>query len=385
MINSGSLEEIPVMHDVFTVADVLVSHAVENYGEDVDLIAYYGSQARGEARKDSDLDIFYTPAEGKNPPLGRTFLLDGVLYDFWAIRWETLEGFATGRLRGWSFAPALVREAKTLYVRSPAQASRLAELKQRSYDLEKRDSRPEMVNRSLKAFTRVTHRLGMLRVACGDGEPADVRFAAWHLIEGVWECLALVNQVTFPSGFGGALSGNGTEALTDRPKKLREHISVLANSSDVNAVLRAADELVRETHLVIRNREDPIPAEGTIREAFGEAYPEMKDMIRKLLSACDKGDRVTAGLEAYHLQSDVTKILSQTRDRPSWGDFALYTEAASAYREAGLPDLMMLSSGPLDRLADGARLFDERLRTWLRKHSADLCEFRTIEELKRSL
>jgi hypothetical protein len=153
----------------------------------------------------------------------------------------------------------------------------------------------------------------------------------------------------------------------------------------VNEVLRAAYELVRETRIVLRDREDLLPAEGTIREAFGEAYPEMKDMIRKLLSACDKGDRITASLEAYHLQSDVTMILSQTRKRPSWGDFALFTEAASAYREAGLPDLMMLSSGPLDRLADGARLFDERLRTWLRKHSADLCEFRTVEELKRSL
>ena len=41
-----------------------VSHAVEKYGQDVDLIAYYGSRSRDDARENSDLNIFYTPADG---------------------------------------------------------------------------------------------------------------------------------------------------------------------------------------------------------------------------------------------------------------------------------------------------------------------------------
>lgn len=57
-----------IMSDVFTVAKLLVDHTVKNYGQEVDVIGYYGSHARDEARDDSDLDIFYIPADGRNPP-----------------------------------------------------------------------------------------------------------------------------------------------------------------------------------------------------------------------------------------------------------------------------------------------------------------------------
>jgi hypothetical protein len=371
------------MPDVFAVAEVLVAHAVENYGADVDLIAYYGSHARGDARKDSDLDLFYTPVEGKDPPIGRTFVLDGVLFDFWAIRWETLEAFATGKSRGGAFAPAVVRLAKTLYVRSPAQAARLAELKQRSLELEKAENRPQMVQRSLDAFGRVAMHLGVLRLAAAESGLSDVRYAGWNLIQSGLECLALANQAPFTRGLPKCLSD--LAALTHRPQKIEEMIAVISTSPDPDQVLRAADELVLATRRVLRDCEEPLPASATVGDRFRQAYPELKDMIGGLLSACEDGNCVAASFGAYCVQFEITRMLSQTRDGPRCGDFSLYGESASAYHEAGLPDLMELSSGPLDVLADNVRALDKRLREWLRERSVDLCEFRTIDELRRSL
>ncbi len=39
------------MIDVFAVAEVLSTHALENYPDEIDLIGYYGSHARGDARR----------------------------------------------------------------------------------------------------------------------------------------------------------------------------------------------------------------------------------------------------------------------------------------------------------------------------------------------
>jgi len=370
------------MVDVFEVADLLVSHAVAHYGDDIDLIAYYGSQARGDAGPGSDLDLFYTPAEGKNPPIGRTFLLDGLLFDFWALRWETLEGFATGKTRGWAFAPALVRQATPLYVRSPEQADRLAALQQQSRALEALEHRSVLMERAQESFSHVLEQLGSLRLAT-QGSRADVSSASWKLLRSVWECLALLNQVTFERGFHRALAE--TERFEQRPPELNELLNTISSSPNVNHVLRAADELVIGVFHTLQDSETARPARASIHERFAEVYPEMKDIVRKLLTACESGDRVAASLEAYSLQDHITSMLADTQEGVARGRFAPYGERAAAYVRAGFPDLMALSSGPLDALADAARGFDRLLRSWLGDHGVDLCEFATLDELRDAL
>jgi hypothetical protein len=76
-------------------------------------------------------------------------------------------------------------------------------------------------------------------------------------------------------------------------------------------------------------------------------------------------------------------MLSALRAGAGHGEFNLYSELASSYREIGLPDLMRF--GDLSGLARQVGAFDAQIRQWLREQSVDLCEFATLEEFRRSL
>ncbi len=382
------------MLDVFKVADLLVSRSIATHGDEIDLIAYYGSHAQGVARAGSDLDIFYVPAEGKDPPIGRTVLIEGLLFDFWAIRWETLEGFATGRIRGWSFAPAIVHHAKPLYVRSEAQRARLDALKQKVLNLQSPEARPAMIQRALDAFSQVLVHLGNLRLAMAEGgdlaagdlaagDFADVRHAGWKTVLSAWECLCLANQTFCDQGWGKLLEQ--IPRLRARPDNLEALIVTISTSGEPALIAGAAEELALGTRQVLRDLQKTLAAERTARDVFGGAYPEIHDGIGKVLAACAGQRPVAASATAWFAQFDLSLMLNSLQSGANGWDFNLYSEIAPLYRERGFPDLMQASTGELPALAEQARLLDARLRAWLRAQSIDLGEYATLAEFARAL
>jgi hypothetical protein len=130
------------------VAEVLAAHVRERYANDVDLVAYYGSWAWGTATAESDVDIFYVPADGRDPPLAHSLLVGGRLVDSWPLPWPKLRGFADGTARGWAFAPAVVAYARPVYARSDEAVDHLNRLKALVIELQQAAAAPLMHRRA---------------------------------------------------------------------------------------------------------------------------------------------------------------------------------------------------------------------------------------------
>lgn len=369
--------------DVFEAADLLVSQAIEHHGDEIDIIAYYGSYAQGVARKGSDLDIFYIPADGKNPPVGHTVLISGLLFDFWAIPWSTMEAFASGQARGWSLAPAIVHHARVLYSRSDEQATRFATLKQQVLDLQTPEARPQMLQRAGQAFERVLVHLGSLRLAAASDDFSDVRNAGWHVILSAWECLALANQTLFDRGWGHIIEQ--IPRLRSKPEMLEEQVVLISTSDDPQQIVSAAEGLALGTRQILRKLLAEPPAQRTAAEVFDNSYPEIKEGIGKVIMACKRQKAAAASAAAWSIQSELSMMLNSLHSNARVSDADLYSEFASLYRRLDFPDLMQTSCTDLPRLADQARLLDQQLRQWLQEQSVKLCEFETLDEFERSL
>ena len=111
----------------------------------------------------------------------------------------------------------------------------------------------------------------------------------------------------------------------------------------------------------------------------------MRDLLRKLLAICERGDQVAASAEAWSLQSELTLMLNRTAEGIGHSDFNLCCELDSRYHELGFPDLLKFASGDLGELSEQARLFEDKLRQYLTDQSVDLGEISTLDELEQSL
>jgi len=141
------------MPDVFKIAEILVSHAVRAHKDEVAIIAYCGSYAKGTASPTSDLDVYYIPDEGKAKSLSSQFIIDGLPYDFWAVPWKFAEDIANARSRRpWAVAASLIADTKVLYHRSQEDLDRFNALKARIKELTRPESRKIMVERKTHFF-----------------------------------------------------------------------------------------------------------------------------------------------------------------------------------------------------------------------------------------
>jgi predicted nucleotidyltransferase len=370
--------------DVFRVAAILVEHVRRSYAEDVALVAYYGSRARGTARDDSDLDIFFVPSGpgARSPACG--FVLDGIPFDFWPVSWQLLEDIAEGRgTRPWAVAASLLADARVLHSRSPAEAERFTALQERVAALTTPDHRAEAVDRADDAYAAMLRHLGEVRLAIVRDDTAGMRWAAWHLVNAAFNCLALVNQRWFTEGWGASQAQ--ALALPTRPDDLEELVEVLTTSPHPDAVTAAAEHLADAVGRIIQGARAASSGATDPRVVFANAYAEIHEHCLKVAAACARGDRPAAAAAAFQIHNEVAAMVQAPRGaRP--GNADLMGDTTASYRAVGFPDLADAAmAGDLESLAARARDLDDAIRSWLEQRRVTVNVFADEADLMRFL
>lgn len=373
------------MPDVFEIAAVLQDHALRGHRDDIAIIAYSGSHAKGTASPTSDLDIFYLPDEGKAETLSSQFVLDGLPYDFWPMPWRFAEDIANARgSRPWAVAASLIADARILYHRSAADLQRFTGLQNHIAYLLTPAARKFMVERALDEFKEPLFQLAQMRFATKAGDWPGLRWASRRFANGAVNCLALVNQTFFSKGWGTNLAE--ILALPQRPAALAQLLDQVLYAPQAAQVLSAADQLAHEVRAILRTALHAIAEETDAQAVLKDYYPGVFEYKNKVLAACARGDAAAADFAAFQLQQELSMLMNQAV-RGYWArEFSLLGEYDDAYAEAGFPDLTVPAAArDLPELARRAALLDARVRAWFQARGIALNELEDVDDLRRFL
>jgi hypothetical protein len=367
------------MIDVFKVAEIFIAHAIKTHGDEVGIIAYYGSYATGTPTPTSDLDLIFIPDEGKASSLFTCFVVEGVCFDFFPVSWERAERLATGQ-SGWAVGPSMIGDAQVLYARSDADLARFDGLKARIAELQKPEQKPQMVQRALEHFKQVVFHLGNLHLAAEENDFSSLRRAGWNVLTGAVECLALVNQTYFRRGWDSNLEE--ILRLDVKPADLESVVTTIATSPEPARIVQAAQTLVSRTRALLRQAQEETTTQNTVADFFTDYYPEIHDKVNKLLVRCENENVVGASWAATFLQDEVSLFMEQAVKGVSYSDFNLYSEYATHYRQLGFPELMHhTANGDTTLLAEQAERLDQAIREWLHSESINLNILETLADL----
>jgi hypothetical protein len=373
------------MPDVFRIAEILISHAVQAHAGEIAIIAYYGSHAKGQASPTSDLDILYVPDEGKAQSLSSQFVIDGLPYDFWGVPWTFLEDIANGSSgRPWAVAASLIADTKVLYHRSQEDLDRFNALKARIAELTKPESRSIMVGRALDEFKTTLFQLGQMRFAVTEDDVAGMRWAGRKFVHSAVNCLALANQTYFSKGWGANMEE--ILAMSRKPADLEGLINAILMPQEPEHMLAAADRLAQEVRGILRTAQASISETADAQDVFKDFYYYVFEYKNKVLSACERRDVMAADSAAFHLQELICQLMNKIDSGFYGEDFNLLGEYIGGYERAGFPDLLEpATQGDFETLARRAQQLDEQIKEWFKAHSIALNILESEEELRRFL
>jgi len=373
------------MPDVFEIAEILVSHAVRAHPDEVAIIAYYGSHAKGTASPTSDLDIFYIPDAGKAGSLCSQFIIDGLPYDFWPVSWQLAEDIANARSgRPWAVSASLIADAQVLYHRSTQDLMRFEALQARIAALTRPEGRPLMVAKALDAFKDTLFQLGQMRLAAAGDDGAGLHWAGQKFVDSAVNCLALVNQTYFSKGWGANLSE--IFRLPRRLDGLREMMHAILLPQGPDDALAQAAQLARGVREILRQAQAALAEPQDARQVFQDFYFFVLEYKHKVLSACAREDKIAARYAATLLQQELCQMMNKVTQGFYGTDFNLLGEYVGGYQEAGFPDLLTpASQGNLETLARRTRALDEKVQAWFERHTIRRNVLTDEEVLRRFL
>jgi predicted nucleotidyltransferase len=337
--------------DLIEVANFLIEKVQNDYNGDVSLINIYGSYLNKDAHKFSDLDLFLVPKTERGYNLGKTFILNGIGYDFWALSWERLERIAKHK-EGSRYS--IITDGKVIYNNEEDDLIRFNKLKDIANEHYSNIENAKAILGNIyaeyfrlinindlptirKSIIGIIYDLSNLLVEI-NGKPIK-RIRKYQKQE-------ILSMDLIPEDFG---------IIYDK----------LFVEKDINVIKELLHKLIINTEKIINK---PDSKNESFKDLFSGFYEEMIQHYNKIYYACDVGDIYTPLYASVELTEEIEK---------------LFVECNCIYK---LPDMVgEYDSKNLNKIKKAAERHQIEFIKILKENGINITEFNNINELKEYL
>ncbi|OAA30201.1 hypothetical protein AT15_00430 [Kosmotoga arenicorallina S304] len=294
------------MVDYMRMAELFVDHIKREYPEDISIVAYYGSYARGTQNPNSDFDLFFIPATERGFELADCVILDGIGIDFFSISWKRAERIANFDEN----IVSVIADCKLLYARSKEDKERLESLQEIIQLYQTPEKRKAMLDKAERVFSDTYRNLYFLRKSKGISEQ---RTEVFHALTSILQSIALINQTYLKSGWG----KNFKEifSLPLKPEELEKLVYQAIYARSKEEMLEAIEKLCSRTAELLEKEMEKFRSKNSFESVFKDFYEELRSTFLKIETACDNNQPETAFCAAATLQDEVKYCLGEIGNR----------------------------------------------------------------------
>lgn len=365
------------LQDKNAVAELMVSTLVERLGDEVELVFRYGSTVHGGAHRWSDVDFSYVP---RHPTTWEsiTVLVDDILFDLYALQWESLERMAEHD----DWRATILSDLEIVHAASDETRLRLERLVRRHHELEQPEARATMVGKALAAFERTGFDFSQVSRTVELGEVSAARNHALRIIQTVLHALVLANQSRADTR-----KLDQMLALERRPERLGELIDSVLRATEGADLVRRCSDLLSATHeLLLAEQAQTQRVPASYPERLGPAYPELRADLQRVFLACERRDLFGTQAKLFSFLHELHLHLAQGERGIGYSGFNSpdeYRHEPLAHETEKLIELAV--GGRFDELREAAERFGERLRAYLGELGVGLYSYGSIDELREAL
>ncbi|QYR23589.1 nucleotidyltransferase domain-containing protein [Paenibacillus sp. sptzw28] len=367
------------MFNVFDVSDALVNHIRTSYPDDIAIIAYYGSYAQGTATKRSDLDFFFIPATSRGYRASIQFIVNEISFDFWPISWERAENMAALKEPN----TTIIADCHLLYVRSDGDQARFMKLRDKIRDMCDPKNGRLLTERAETLLCDANTHLNKMS-SSNDNDMTFFRLEAHAVLTKVLESLALLNETYYTAGWGKNM--DQILLLPFKPARVEMLVDKIIKAQEASTARQACEELLSEALKLVLIKKETYATASSYPDRMLGFYEEVKGVLDKVASACERNDYSTAYYWAIGVQDEIARFL-YFAEKGQWpGQLDDASAYHAFYNQFQFPDLIkLLNPDDLTPLLKAVGNLNYLLERHLKKHEVKINRFETIREFEAFL